>query len=898
MKSGFSRRLFLKKASCTVLGATALSHPWPAEAAEIESEPSFRSLWLQALSRPWPGPDYWSNPLQDWRVQGGRLECFSPGGDRNVYLLTREIAARRGDLALSVRLGKIGNEATTQGFAGFRVGIKNPMNDYRAAAIYGCGMNVGINADGSLFIGQLNSSAPRLDLSRDLHLQLNATPTNQGYQVNLRAADADGQGAAEIRREVPADWLTGGLALVCSSGPVNATPVPFPAIKDFSFYPPDQHAGGTMTFWFQNWTVGGSKIDRHDDRAYGPILFTLYTVSRNTLKLSAQFPPLGEGTHVAMLQIADGANWKTVGTEEVDADACNAVFRITGWIPMQDTRYRVVFELPDSNNKPVRHTYEGTIRRDPVNKQKLTVGLLTCIWDYGFPHADFTAHLSYHKPDLLFWTGDQVYQPVGGYGAIESRVQELIVPAMHDFQRKWFIYGWSTRDLLRDIPSVCMTDDHDMFHGNIWGCGGRPTNPALGTGAAAQGTVRYGNRVYDIQDSGGYKMAPRWVNMAQRMQTSHLPDPFDPTPVLQGISVYYCDLRWGGVSFAVLEDRKWKSAPKPLLPDAEIVNGFAHNRKWNSAAQGDDPDAVLLGQRQLDFLEEWAADWGGGTWMKMAVSQTVFACIHTEPPGIYSDDHDPEEAIPPAGVYLEGDHLVADYDSNAWPQHGRDAAILKLRKAFAPHLSGDQHLGSTSHYGVHEFRDGVYGICTPAISSIWPRRWWPPYQGKNPVNGKRNTGDYLDKFGNKLTILAIACPAQYPGPGLEGLRLRATGYSILTCDKQTRKLTVTQWPRWVDPSVEGAKPYEGWPIVIDQLDNGLRGSEWQLQKIETPEFPDPVVQVQDESNGEVVYTLRVNGTSFLPRVRKPGTYTVLTFDPDGDYRRVQIGIKAQKIATS
>ena len=32
------------------------------------------------------------------------------------------------------------------------------------------------------------------------------------------------------------------------------------------------------------------------------------------------------------------------------------------------------------------------------------------------------------------------------------------------------------------------------------------------------------------------------------------------------------------------------------------------------------------------------------------------------------------------------------------------------------HLSGDQHLGTTSHYGMDEFRDGVYAVCTPAIS--------------------------------------------------------------------------------------------------------------------------------------------------------------------------------------
>lgn len=896
MKNRLNRRSFLKRAGFTALSATAISQGWPVEAELTNADTTFQSNWPKTLRRPWPGAEYWSNPLQDWRLQDGRLECFSPGGDRNVFLLTREVAARRGDVRMSVRLGKIGNAATADGFIGFRVGIQNPMRDYRATAIYGRGMNVGIHADGRLFLGALTTSAPRVNLDHEQRLSFLANPGVNGYQLVLRAEDVDDGKTEEVSREIPADWLTGGVALVCSSSPVKATPVPFPAIKDFSFYPPDQEAGGTMTFWFKEWTLRGTKIDAYEDRAYGPILFTLYTVSRKILKLSAQFPPLGAGSHAAILQIHDGAGWKQIATEAIDADACNATFRITDWDPKQDTRYRVVYDPP--SEEAGRRIYEGTIPHNPVDKQKLTVGLLTCIWDYGFPHTDFTTNLSHHKPDILLWTGDQIYEPVGGYGAIESRSPELVVPAMHDFQRKWFIFGWSMQDLLRNIPSVCMTDDHDMFHGNIWGCGGRPTNPALGTGAAAVGTVRYGDKEYAIQDSGGYKMAPRWVNMAQRMQTSHLPDPFDPTPVLQGIGVYYCDLQWGGVSFAILEDRKWKSAPAPLLPNAEIVNGFAHNHSFNSATHGDDPQAELLGERQHTFLEEWAADWGGNTWMKLAVSQTVFAGIHTEPEDVFTDSHDPDESVPPVGVYVTGDHMVADFDSNAWPQHGRNAAILQFRKAFAAHLSGDQHLGSMSHYGVEDFRDGVYGICTPAISSIWPRRWWPPHPGRNPLPGKQNTGDYLDKFGNKMTVLAVACPAQYPGPSLDGLRLRATGYSILTCDKATRKITTAIWPRWVDPSEAGAMPYEGWPIVIDQLDNGLWDAQWELARIDTPEFPDPVVQVRDEADGEIVYTLRVRGTSFTPKVRKPGTYTVLAFDPDGDFKKVQSGVIAYRIKSS
>ena len=623
MKKQFDRRTFLKQAGSTALGASALSWDLPsfAESASSADRPdagiSFQSEWAESVRRPWPGPEYWANPMQDWKVSRGRLECHSPGGDRNVVLLTRDVAARDGNLVLDVQMGRIGGAAPTEGFAGFRVGIKQPLGDYRATALYGQGMNAGIDAGGRLFIGGLQPSASRISLDKiapdgELHLHLQAQRSASGYAVLLRATSQQGNHSVEITRDVPVEWITGGVALVCSSGPVLPTPGTFPDVKDFSFYPPHQQGGGTMRFWFKDWTVGGSKVDAHDERAYGPILFTLYTVSRGVLKLSAQFPPLDNDAAMAALEVKRGGRWQQVATASLDKEAWNATFRVAAWDAGQDCDYRVGYRLADANGEGKQYFYTGTIRKDPVEKPNVVVGLLTCVWDFGFPHVDFTTNLAAHRPDILFWTGDQVYEPVGGFGAIESREPDLIAPAMLDFLRKWLVFGWAVRDLTRDIPSVCMTDDHDMYHGNIWGCGGRPTNPALGSGAATEGTVVYGPKEFAIQDSGGYKMAPRWVNMVQRLQTAHLPDPFDATPVLQGIGVYYCDLRWGGVSFAILEDRKWKSAPRPLLPGAGIVNGYRRNLGWSSEAASDDPEAELLGQRQLDFLEAWAADWGGG----------------------------------------------------------------------------------------------------------------------------------------------------------------------------------------------------------------------------------------------------------------------------------------------
>ena len=162
---------------------------------------------------------------------------------------------------------------------------------------------------------------------------------------------------------------------------------------------------------------------------------------------------------------------------------------------------------------------------------------------------------------------------------------------------------------------MAIPDDHDVYHGNIWGAGGI---------AAPKAEINY-----EAQDGGGYKMPASWVNMVQRTQTSHLPDPYDPTPVEQDIGVYYCNLNYAGVSFAILEDRKFKSAPKGLLPEGQIENGWPQNRDFDAKTQADHPEAKLLGDRQLAFLQDWAGDWSDSVWMKVVLSQTIFANVAT-----------------------------------------------------------------------------------------------------------------------------------------------------------------------------------------------------------------------------------------------------------------------------
>ena len=405
-----------------------------------------------------------------------------------------------------------------------------------------------------------------------------------------------------------------------------------------------------------------------------------------------------------------------------------ANFRITDWDPSQETRYEIAFQ---------GHKYSGAVRRDPKGRNEIVVGSLTCQGDFGFPHAEIFRNIQIANPDLLLFTGDQLYEANGGYG-IQRKPLEA---ARLDYLRKWYMFGWAWGDLTRNAPTITLPDDHDVYHGNLWGAGGRRAEYPSPDAVEPALYQDYG------QDSGGYTMPARWVNLVERTQSSHLPDSPDPSTVDQNIAVHYGELQWGGIGFAILEDRKWKSAPKTFLPEARILNGWPQNPQWKSAKQGDVPGAQLLGERQERFLQNWANSWPEGVEMKAAISATIFCNLATLPKDAMGDDVTPKLPIQPKGGYAPDEKLTQDHDSNGWPQAPRNRALRSMRACLAVHIAGDQHLASTVQYGIDDFNDAAYAICSPAISNIFPRRWFPVEAGETESRVRRATpAEYIARL--------------------------------------------------------------------------------------------------------------------------------------------------------
>jgi len=356
-------------------------------------------------------------------------------------------------------------------------------------------------------------------------------------------------------------------------------------------------------------------------------------------------------------------------------------------------------------------------------------------------------------------------------------------------------------------------------------------------------------------------MPVEYVNMVQRAQTAHLPDPADPTPVERDITVYYTSLNVGGVDFAILEDRKWKTGPAGLIPQQGPRPDHINDPSYDPATI-DLPEARLLGDRQLKFLREWGQDWRGAE-MKAVLSQTIFA----------------------GGAHIHGQNngrLLADLDSNGWPQSGRARAIREMRRCFAVHIAGDQHLATVIHHGLNDWEDASWSFCVPSIVNYYGRWWWPlesaepnspPPRGAIAAEQReemRFAGRYYDGFRNKLTMHAYANPTEANENG--------TGHGLVRFKKSTREITLECWPRRVDVNAADARQYPGWPIVTRQQEKYSRRPLGYLPKITVTGADDPVVQVIDEALNEPVYTLRINGRQFQPFVFREGVYTIRVGD--------------------
>lgn len=449
--------------------------------------------------------------------------------------------------------------------------------------------------------------------------------------------------------------------------------------------------------------------------------------------------------------------WQMIGTLPIDQLTATVLFEIEAWPRFTKRFFKVT--CGDS-------MWEGIFRAEPAEGSVLKLAGLSCHKDIGWPWKEAIDELIARDPDIVFFSGDQIYENDYNSPMFLAKTAEEVPKGMKNYLEKYRKFGEAFRDLMRDRPTIMITDDHDVFANDLWGKGGL--------------------RMKGKRTTGGYPTHPSWVNAAEFTQTGHLPDPVNPGPHGDGVLAYYTALEYGGVHFAILEDRKFKSAPSEVITELIAPPGFEWPKERTTdfeievvldpdydCTQLDRPDLQLLGKEQEAFLANWSSDLKNAGKIGAVLSQSPW--VHV---AMYSP-------------------TSADTDSNAWPQSARNRALKAIGDAPVVLLHGDVHLGTLGRHGVDRFNDGPLTYSLPSFSSKASRRWEPLEPGKNRKPGApENTGEFHDRFGNKVTMYGA-------GNGLNG-------YGIVLFDPKNRKIELQ-----FHPMNEERKPIKaevpGWP---------------------------------------------------------------------------------------
>ena len=771
--------------------------------------------------RRWPGAGWYVNRVQDWRVADGNLVCEDsrlPVRTAHVLPVRIEPSKPTAPITISTTIVPVGGGAVDAGaFGGILLGAGNADVDYRLTALVqqvpapDGGLLAVVDGQGKAQLLDFSTprkggfswtlprntsletlkplaeagkrvGAGRVDFTKPVELRVTIWPNDQHFDLILEVRSAGKVVNTITANGLQQDAIDGGLALVSHRARKK------------------QNLGWRFNGLTIDTEDPAGWLDENDERTWGPVLAVMYTIDRGAtghfLALNALFPPSEEnqlGEVVLEAEAPDGS-WMELDTNMLQPDSFTVPFTTLQIDEYLGKRYRVRGEY---DGEPFE--WIGELRSPPPGDREMVIAHLNCVknvvahkaWNrqgVWFPHDDLLERVMAHDPDLVYCAGDQIYE--GDLSGVDGPKRLL------DYHTKYQRWLWSFGELLRDRPSIVIPDDHDVFHGNIWGAGGIRA-------VAKDGLT--------VQDAGGYKLPADIVNAIHRTQVGHLPECLVFGPIGQGIDPYTTRLRWGSIDAAIVADRMWKDSASVLVPEGKVRNGWFKNPEFDPR-DSDVETAEFLGHSQEMFLEDWAADRDPASPRKLVLSQTPWINVATLPQG-NDDGVVPGLKILAAGEYAENDMPAADTDSGGWPQGARALGVRFIDKADAIHLTGDQHLATLVQYGVKDFRDGPFVFTGPAVANTFPRRWMPKEGGANRAEGApRYTGDFLDGFGNMMTVWAVANPTDRH---IEPRRLfdLSPGYGIVRVDPNTGNTVLEAWPRWSDSS-DSSQQFEGWPFTV------------------------------------------------------------------------------------
>ena len=200
------------------------------------------------------------------------------------------------------------------------------------------------------------------------------------------------------------------------------------------------------------------------------VLWTQYCQHQGKMKLmvhvdtdpTSPVPVEPESVKLWLREGLDG-DWKLAGEQPIDYLTATALFEMQEWPRHKTIPFKV------SSGKSER---EGIFRAEPKDGSVLKAVGLSCHKDIGWPWKEAIAEVISHDPDLVIFTGDQIYESDYGSPVFYAKTKEEVPKGMKNYLEKYRKFGEAFHELMRDRPTVMITDDHDVFLPDLWGNGG------------------------------------------------------------------------------------------------------------------------------------------------------------------------------------------------------------------------------------------------------------------------------------------------------------------------------------------------------------------------------------------------------------------------------------------
>ena len=761
--------------------------------------PAEDSLWL--------GGEWWGNRLQDWSMRDGAI-VFSgkpkhpmpvatwlageikPGGEGFTASVTVDFGAnaRRGDSWAGVLLG-IGAGELDAGLLTHVFGLGGK----------GGGLVVAIAPDGTLTLRdrRIENSRDAIILatgerSPEMHdpgpylLEINAKSSPDGIEL-LAVSKLDGKVISSLEvGDLERAALDGGIGLIVQP----------PKKNDAAFHPA-----------FAGFHIDGGSVMRAPERRFGPVAGIQFTTGAHGLKLSAQCVPTGPSAKAApslypqarLDYRAKGAHaWSPGPVVAISAPSHTAVFDLPDWNRKTAVDIRVVPIDAHGRDAAEEFFYSGTVPAEPSGRE-LRIAQFHCPRMLGvgndepytavprehsferftrrnllLPNESALNRIREQLPDLLLFTGDQLYEGV----PTRPEFDATGAPVFEDYLYKWMVFLRAFGSLTRTVPAVTMPDDHDVFLGNFWGWSGNPPPGQPGKPGFKRGH--------------GWPFPPAFYNLVVATQSAHLPAPLGAPATPKGLHSYGTVMDFGGASFAIVEGRSHKSPPLEQFRDHP-------------------ENASLLGADQEAWLEAWP-DRLANDVPRFVVTQTYFVNAMTDAKGNISHDV---------------------IDSDGWPKPARDRAVRLFKDAGAVLLAGDIHNSVLLKLGVDGPDDGPYQFIPLAFGQFFQRWWEPATPGGGWKPGDQPyTGRFSDVLGSPFRVIACAnakismreaaeAGFQARGRLIVDPDLTQSGYGLVVVDRDKGVLRFEHWNRDAEEG-QPSTQFPGWPVEVSIPKAGYR----------------------------------------------------------------------------